>query len=293
MSNEGIFPCIQLENFSTCNFSNWDTLLIELTLGGILALIFFTIQHRNTKLVNLVFKQRIEYAIKNSINSLLWMKSGLENMDDLLKREKGYLFSLDVIKINKTILSDACSLLYAHNDLLTKDDFELLDTINKDHSILGDKLNEKYSMFAVNIKNNFPYDATFRGSIISINSNIDKLANKFQIEKFGKPPYDEYARSFFEKTDFQLKHILQAIAGVFLFMIFAEVVFLLLGALPFPNNELKFYYDSFSLDFNLLIIHLVALLVISDFISVTYSIHKIFIYFNKKKIYQKRVSNDK
>ena len=41
---------------------------------------FFWIQGKNTKMLNLIWKERYAHLVENSINSLLWMKNGCTHL---------------------------------------------------------------------------------------------------------------------------------------------------------------------------------------------------------------------
>lgn len=190
------------DSFSSCNFSNWDTMVIELSVGGILALVFFYIQNRNTKLINMMLKGQFDYVVKDSINKLLWMENGLENIQNYLQ-EKNFEKIRKIIDCNSKIIDEIKLTIDKHKDIAP----QLFDAINQ-----LKKLNDKILITLVEIK------ALHSGRLTSIPTNkLEQLqndlqnisstiqdANVYNIKKFGPPSYPEYATTFVERSHVQL-----------------------------------------------------------------------------------------
>lgn len=70
-----MFPCdFNIINF--CDLTTWDSTIIQLIIGAIVAAVFFKIQASNTRMLNLIWKERFEHLQDNTINNLLWMQDG-------------------------------------------------------------------------------------------------------------------------------------------------------------------------------------------------------------------------
>jgi hypothetical protein len=184
-----LIPCITLENFSTCNFTNWDTLVIELGAGAMFAIIFFYIQHKNTKLINKMLQKQFDYIVKESINKIHWIQQGLVNIQTYIKNNK-----LDqakkILYLNSEIFSEMEKILEKHKDIAP----ELVEAIRK--------LTE-FNQSLIIPEN--PEELNKNNEIIKqMTSIVNEQAKNYGIKKFGVSPYPEYVVTLADKTRFRL-----------------------------------------------------------------------------------------
>lgn len=74
-----MIPC-NFDFITFCGLTTWDATIFQLVIGAIVASIFFIIQGKNTKMLNLISKERLVHLQKNTINNLLWMQKGCNDL---------------------------------------------------------------------------------------------------------------------------------------------------------------------------------------------------------------------
>lgn len=222
--------CNFWELASNCSdLTNVSTMFIELAIGGSVAAIFFIIQHKNSKLINMMLKEQFNYVVKNSINKLLWMNNGIKNMNTLL--EDGKIDEVRKIKkLNSEVLEEIKSRINPHNDIAPQlfHAVEELLKINKSNR-LSDTENSKMKLIE---------------ALEKMTSIIEKQSEIFNVKRFGRPPYPEYVVTLTEKTHFQL-----AIPRIQNFVTVGTVLATLIAAISTISSSFELtIWELFSFD---------------------------------------------
>ena len=260
-SQPSSIPCVVIDNFSSCTLSNWDTMIIELSIGGILASIFFLIQHRNSKLINMMLKGQFDYVVKDSINKLLWMENGLENIHHYLVVNSFEKIN-KIIESNSKIINEVKITIDKHKDISP----QLFAAVTE-----LKKLNDNVSNIIKDIKQSHTKNFVPKNDLIEFlrmdigkMSSIIENANMYNIKKHGPAPYPEYVRTFVEKTHFQLsipriQTIISFVVGIVSMIVIFPQMMTIINLIPISETILL---DIIPLAITLIIIVFIARFVI-------------------------------
>ena len=165
------------------------------------ASVFFWFQRKNTRMLNLIWKERFEHLLENSINYLLWMKNGCihvqneckkgldkhSSMQELIEKlpTKSLGQLIDELKAaNKRTLIKINQYIEKYPDFVTPQQEATLLNISEHNEKIGPDVEEYHK----NIQ-----------ELAEIIKQIDLLNEKYNVKRSGTSPEPAYATNIIEK----------------------------------------------------------------------------------------------
>jgi gas vesicle protein len=194
-----LVPC-DFNIITLCDLTTWDSTILQLVIGAIVAAIFFIIQNKNTKMLNRISKERLEHLQENSINHLLWMKNGCINLQYESKKVFGKSNPIQglIEKLPSKSLKQLTSELKDANErTITR----VKNYIIKYHDMVSPQLentlnsitksNEKIQINDEGLHNNVK-------ELSEIINQIDLLNETYNVKRSGKSPEPIYVNTLIE-----------------------------------------------------------------------------------------------
>ena len=194
-----MFPC-DFNVIALCDLTTWDSTILQLVLGAIVAAIFFVIQNKNTKMLNRISKERLEHLQENSINHLLWMKNGCINLQYESKKAIGKSNPIQVIieKLPSKSLKQLTSELKDANErTITR----VKDYITKYPTMVSPQL--EITLNKITISNNKIQinDEGLHDNVKELSeiiNQINLLNETYNVKRSGKSPEPVYVNNLVE-----------------------------------------------------------------------------------------------
>ena len=195
-----MFPCdFGIINF--CGLTAWDATIIQLIIGAIVATIFFKIQGKNTKMLNLIWKERFEHLQENTINNLLWMKEGCLHLQLQYKKVSNNpnpiqgLIDRFPLRQNKEFV---IKLKEANERTITS----IRNYIEMYPETISPQLENTLDKISIENKKIQTTDEREHGNskvLSEIINQIDLLNKKYHVKKSGQSPEDIYVETILNK----------------------------------------------------------------------------------------------
>lgn len=184
-----MIPC-SFKTLDFCELSSWDALVVTLVAAVIISTIFFRIQGNNTKMLNIIWKDRFQHSLENTILPLLWIRDScsrlhlgyenisnkpnpIQNLIDRLPLTQNKIFTRKLKEANKKTLSEI------------KDYVEIyFETITPQFEIILNQIIEKNNKIKVHDEN-ISVNMTLLSEIIDL---INESNKKYGVKKKGKAP---------------------------------------------------------------------------------------------------------
>lgn len=195
-----LIPC-DFGIITLCELTTWDTIIIQLIIGVIVASAFFIIQGKNTKMLNLIWKERFEHLQENAINKLLWMRNGCFNLQQEYKKVSDNPNPIQglITKLPSKPLKESASELKDANErtiTAVKNYIEVYhETVSPPLEIALNKIAEENKKIQITDKR---LDDNIK-VLSEIINQIDLLAKKYNVKRSGKSPERIYQGTILEK----------------------------------------------------------------------------------------------
>ena len=195
-----MIPC-DFDVITFCDLTTWDAIIIQLVIGAIVASVFFAIQRKNTKMLNLIWKERFEHLQENALNKLLWMRNGCFHLQLEYKKVpdnpnpiQGLIEKLP----SKSLKEFASELKVANERTITavKNYIEVYhETVSPQLEIALNKITEENKKIQITDKR---LDDNIK-VLSEIINQIDSLNKKYNVKRSGKSPESIYENTLLEK----------------------------------------------------------------------------------------------
>jgi len=195
-----LIPC-NFDTITFCDLTTWDATIFQLIIGAIVASAFFAIQRKNTKMLNLIWKERFEHLQENAITKLLWMRNGCFNLQQEYKKVpdnpnpiQGLIKKLP----SKPLKEFASELKDANERTMTA----IKNYIQVYHETVSPQLETALNKIAEENKKIQITDKRLDDNIkvlSEIINQIDLLNKKYNVKRSGKSPERIYEGTILEK----------------------------------------------------------------------------------------------
>lgn len=184
-----------------CEITTWDATIIQLAIGAVVASVFFAIQRKNTKMLNLIWKERFEHFQENTINKLLWMKNGCVHLQQEYKKVSKNINPIQglIEKRPPRTLKEFESELKDSNErtiIAVKDYIQAYpETVSPQLESALTKIAEENDKIQITDKE---LDSNIK-VLSEIINQIDLLNKKYNVKKRGKPTESIYENNLLDK----------------------------------------------------------------------------------------------